>query len=398
MKKRLSYGTGLFLILTICTSCRSQQRHENNVAILPGAFQTAKYLPLLKDKKVGIVANHASTIANTNVVDSLIASGITVSVIFTPEHGFLGNSGAGMNVNDSLYRGIPVVSLYGEKMKPSSADLAGTDIVVFDLQDVGTRFYTYISTLTYVMEACAKSAKPMIVFDRPNPNGFYIDGPVLKPKFSSFVGLHPVPVVYGMTIGEYAKMVKGENWCKGAAKLQLKVIKCKNYTHSSLYQLPVSPSPNLPDMRAIYLYPSLCFFEGTIISVGRGTDFPFQIIGCPDYPDTSFSFTPLSIPGKSLNPPYKGQLCHGIDLRKVSIERLTEKPGIRLLYLLDMYSKLKKGESFFTTYFSLLAGTDELQKQIQDGMTADEIRRSWQNDLEKFKKIRIKYLLYPDFD
>ena len=344
------------------------------------------------------MVNYASKVANTNVVDSLISLGVNISVIFTPEHGFSGTEDAGSKVCDSLYHDIPVASLYGNKLRPAHSDLVNTDIVVFDLQDVGTRFYTYISTLTYVMEACSEAGKPIIVLDRPDPNGFYVDGPVLEPKFSSFVGLHPVPVVYGMTIGEYATMVKGENWCIRAQNLQLRVVKCKNYTHSSLYKLPVSPSPNLPNMRAIYLYPSLCFFEGTVVSVGRGTDFPFQVIGCPDYPDTGFSFTPKSIPGKSMNPPYKGQLCYGIDLRNIKTEELTEQPGIRLSYLMDMYTKLDKEDSFFTHYFSLLAGTDTLQKQIIEGLSAAEISRSWQKDLEKFKKIRIKYLLYPDFE
>ena len=386
------------LTIAFCIGCRSHVQPESKFQILPGAYQIQDYLPDLQNRKVAIVANHTSYIGNTHLIDSLVSLGISVKMIFTPEHGLQGNADAGTKVNNGLYKGIPVISLYGNKKKPSVKDLDSCEVVVFDLQDVGARFYTYISTLTYVMETCVEADKPLIVLDRPNPNGFYVDGPVLNTQFSSFIGLHPIPVVYGMTIGEYALMVKGEHWFNRVENLDLKVMKCLNYAHSSRYKLPIHPSPNLPNMRSVYLYPSLCFFEGTEVSVGRGTDFPFQVIGCPEFSDTGFSFTPESKPGASLNPPYKGKTCFGMDLRNVSMDSLVSRHSLDLSYLLRFYSVLNDSASFFKKYFTLLAGTNALQIQIEHGMSEKEIRDSWQKDIKAFKKIRIKYLLYPDFE
>ena len=385
-----------FFILTIPGCSRSQLASE----ILPGAFDTKQYLSLLTGKKTGLVINHTSLIGNINLVDSLQSLGIPISAIFTPEHGFKGSTDAGALVSDSFYSNdsIPIVSLYGKNRKPSPEDLKGIEVIVFDLQDVGVRFYTYLSTLHYVMEACAEQKIPLIVLDRPNPNGFYIDGPVLEPGFTSFVGMHPVPVVYGMTIGEYARMINGEYWLTDSLQCELTIIKCQNYTHSSYYNLPVPPSPNLPGMRAVYLYPSIAFFEGTVVSEGRGTKFPFQVIGHPDFTDHSFSFIPEPLKGYSLNPKLKWKTCYGMDLRNISIDTLLNEKKINLDYLLTFYRNLDLGEKFFIHYFDLLAGNDLLRSQIIDGVSIDEICRSWDEELEAFKKIRVKYLLYPDFD
>jgi len=326
-----------------------------------------------------------------------LSAGIHVVKIFSPEHGFRGNKSAGAHINNGIdaQTGLPIVSLYGKHRKPTPEDLKGVDVVLFDLQDVGTRFYTYISTMSLMMEACAEQHIPMIVLDRPNPNGFYVDGPVLKPEFKSFVGMHPVPVVYGMTIGEYARMVNGEHWLKNGVQCNLTVIPMKKYRRNMIVKLPVKPSPNLPDWQAVYLYPSLCFLEGTVVSVGRGTDKPFQIYGYPGMKG-NYVFTPRSIPGASLHPKFQGKTCRGKDLTAYADNYRHHPQRIQLKWLLNAYHQLKAMHvhPFFRKSFDLLAGTDSLRLQIEKGYTAKQIRQSWQQDLKKFKKIRAKYLLY----
>jgi len=376
----------------------SKRQTPKNGPILPAAYTPGDYIPLLEGRKTGIVANHTSLIYKTHLVDSLIALGINVVKIFGPEHGFRGDQPDGKEISNTRdpKSGVEVISLYGAHRRPTAADMEGLEIMLFDIQDVGTRFYTYISTLTYVMEACAENGIPLILTDRPNPNGFYVDGPVLDTTFSSFIGLHPVPVVYGMTIGEYAAMVNGEIWLKGGKPCEITIIKCKNYTHNSQYQLPVNPSPNLQDMKAIYLYPSLCFFEGTIISVGRGTPFPFKVFGHPEYMAGSFTFTPEPIRGVCEDPPLKGQLCHGQNLSEAA-EILKKNGKLELFWLIETYKSMGSRNDFFNGYFDKLAGGTTLKEQIISGMSLTDIRNSWQQDLTEFKKIRKKYLLYPDF-
>ncbi|MBK7211706.1 MAG: DUF1343 domain-containing protein [Bacteroidales bacterium] len=386
-------------LLMMAVACKSQSSSNKAATVLPGCYSMDSYLPLLKGKKVGFVGNHTSLIANSHLVDTLLTRGITISKIFGPEHGFRGDAADGSKIENSKnpVTGIPVISLYGSHYKPSKDDMKGIDIMVFDIQDVGCRFYTYISTLTYIMEACAENSVPLIVLDRPNPNGYYVDGPILDTEFSSYIGKHPVPVVYGMTIGEYANMVNGEKWLEGGIKCDLKIIPCQAYTHSSRYMLPVKPSPNLPTMNSIYLYPSLCFFEGTVVSVGRGTDYPFEIIGHPNYVVGSYKFTPRSIKGVSEFPPFEGVECFGTNL-SANAASLSKNGKIELSWLIFMYQTLNLGDKFFLPYFNKLAGSDVLQKQIQQGLSAKAIRESWNPDLEKFRSIRKKYLLYPDFN
>jgi len=367
-------------------------------SIVTGDEQTQLYFPLLKGKNVAVVANQSAIIKNVNLVDTLLTSGIKVIRIFSPEHGFRGNKSAGAHIQNGIdpETGLPIISLYGKHRKPLPEDLKDVDVVLFDLQDVGTRFYTYISTMTLVMEACAENHVPVIVLDRPNPNGFYVDGPVLKPEFKSFVGMHPVPVVYGMTIGEYARMVNGEHWLKNGITCNLTVIPMKKYRHNMIVKLPVKPSPNLPDWQAVYLYPSLCFLEGTVVSVGRGTDKPFQIYGYPGMKG-NYVFTPHSIPGASLHPKFEGKICRGKDLTAYAENYRHNPRQIELKWLLDAYRQLSAMHvhPFFRKSFDLLAGTDSLRWQIEKGYTEKQIRQSWQKDLKKFKAIRKKYLLYP---
>ena len=400
----IKYIILIFLVTqTIFGCCQPQQTLKKqlpeNGTILPGAYITGKYLPVLKAKRIGIVANNTSLINKTHLVDSLISLRINVIKIFGPEHGFRGDQPDGKEIRNGKdpKTGIEIVSLYGNHKKPTQADLDNIDILIFDIQDVGARFYTYISTLTYVMEACAENNIPLIVLDRPNPNGYYIDGPVLKPEYTSFVGMHPVPVVYGMTIGEYATMVNGEKWLKDGKQCKLTIIKCDNYTHNSRYKLPVRPSPNLQDMKAIYLYPSLCLFEGTVVSIGRGTDSPFKVFGHPQLSSENFSFTPKPIKGVSDDPPLKGQRCYGQNLEKEA-ELIKADGHIELKWLIEAYKNLNSKTKFFTNYFDKLAGASKLREQIIAGKTESEIRRSWQPNLDAFKKIRKKYLLYPDFE
>jgi uncharacterized protein YbbC (DUF1343 family) len=368
---------------------------------VPAAERIGEYLPLLKGKMVAAVVNHTSMVGTTHLVDTLLSSGVNLMKIFAPEHGLRGSASDGERVKDGKdpSTGIPIVSLYGDKKKPGSAELADIDYVLFDIQDVGARFYTFISTLAYVMEACAENNVPVIVLDRPNPNGHYVDGPVLKQSHASFVGLHEVPVVYGMTVGEYARMVNGEGWLANGIKCDLTVVPCAGYDHRTFYELPVKPSPNLPNMRSIYLYPSLCFFEGTVVSVGRGTDKQFQVIGAPGATVGDFTFTPQPMEG-SKYPPQQGKLCRGFDLTELSIDSLRQRKGLNLAYLIDFYKSYPDKTNFFlkTAHFDALAGGAELKQQIIDGKSEAEIVNSWQDGLRKFRLIRKKYLLYYDFE
>ena len=362
---------------------------------VPGACQIELYKSLIDGKSVAIVANQTSMVGKTHLVDTLIKIGINIKEIFSPEHGFRNLADAGETIENGRDpdTGIPLISLYGSHLKPSAADLSGVDVVMFDIQDVGTRFYTYISTLHYVVEACAENHTKCIVLDRPNPNGFYFDGNILDTAYRSFVGMDPVPVVHGMTIGEYAMMLNGEGWLKNGIKCDLVVIKCKNYTHKTLYELPVKPSPNLPNQTSVYLYPSICFFEGTMVSCGRGTSFPFQVFGSPDLPYRGFSFTPESVPGAK-NPPFLGIKCNGTDLRNAIKEGLVPRQELNLDWLIQAYKDFPDKDKFFNSYFDVLAGGPILREQIQKGLTSEQIRETWKSGLAKFTTMREKYLLY----
>ena len=352
------------------------------------AERTNLYLHHLENKKVGVVGNQTSMIANTHLVDSLLSLGIDIVKVFSPEHGFRGKADAGAIIKDGIdsITGIPIISLYGKNKKPKDEQLQGIDILVFDIQDVGVRFYTYISTLHYIMESAAESNIKVIVLDRPNPNGHYVDGPILDTAFQSFVGMHPIPIAHAMTIGEYAKMINGENWI--TTKCELIVIEMENYTHNTNYDLPIKPSPNLPNARSVNLYPSLCLFEGTNISIGRGTDYPFQHFGAP-YMKSNYSFMPKSGEG-SKYPKHEDIMCFGTDLR-FQEDYLT---AINLNWIIETYKECSEKEEFFNNFFNTLAGTDKLKKQIIAGMTVREIKASWQEGLEEFKRIRRKYLIY----
>ena len=364
-----------------------------------GAERLGIYLPLLKDKQIGLVVNPSSRIGTTHLVDSLSSLGVCILRIFALEHGFRGQEEAGEKVADSqdTRTGIPILSLYGRKKRPSSEDLAGLDVVVFDIQDVGARFFTYISSLYYIMEACAENGVPLIVLDRPNPNGHYVDGPILDMRLESFIGALPLPIVHGCTVGELALLIKGEYWMKDAGKLDLTVIPCTAYGHKTAYSLPVRPSPNLPDDRSILLYPSICLFEGTSISLGRGTDTPFQLLGHPDMPCDTFWFVPRPTQAAK-NPPLQGLTCWGANLRHIPIACLRARTQLDLYWLLEFYRAFPDKSAFFLPngFFELLAGTYSLRKQIEAGKSEAEIRATWQEDLDFFKEIRLKYLLYPE--
>ncbi|AXP81741.1 hypothetical protein CJ739_2669 [Mariniflexile rhizosphaerae] len=408
-----------------------------------GANQTDAYLPLLKGKRVGIVANQTSVIfkerhetrderqetrdknqetrpktqdlkpstqypvhstqnpepntqhptpSHTHLVDSLLSRNINIKTVFAPEHGFRGTADAGEHIKDGVdtKTGVPIVSLYGDNKKPKPEQLKHIDVMVFDIQDVGARFYTYISSLHYVMEACAEAHIPLLILDRPNPNGHYVDGPILEMEHKSFVGMHPIPVVHGMTIGEYATMINGEKWLKNGVSCELKVIPIKNYTHQTAYSLPIKPSPNLPNDTAINLYPSLCFFEGTNVSVGRGTDKQFQVFGSPflDKTKYTYSFTPQPNEGAK-QPPYQNKVCYGMNLSHTK-----KLNGLDLSYLINAYRATQNKSEFFNSFFTKLAGTKKLQQQIEDGLTETDIKASWQQGLDGFRKVRDKYLIY----
>lgn len=371
-----------------------------DTTIVTGDEQLDLYLPLIKNKTVSLLVNQSYIGNKTHLVDTLISVGVRIKTIFAPEHGFRGDADDGATIKDSkdVKTGIAIISLYGSKKKPTAEDLKETEVLIFDIQDVGARFYTFLSSLHYIMEACAENNIELIVLDRPNPNGHYVDGPVLKKEFSSFVGMHPIPIVHGMTFGELAQMINNEGWLQNGEKCKLTVIPCKNYTHKSFYKIDTPPSPNLRNMESIYLYPSLCLFEGTNVSVGRGTDHPFQMIGSPYTPLFSFAFTPKSTFGSS-SPPFKDQVCLGYNLTTLTAEELISQK-FTLQYLLNMYNAFTDKSKFFlsSNYFNKLAGTDELRKQMEAGLTEEEIRLSWQDDLASFKKMRKKYLLYPDFE
>jgi uncharacterized protein YbbC (DUF1343 family) len=393
--------TRLFLLLLAGLSLTTANAQSTitptkpTAPIVVGAEQMGLYLNTLRGKRVGLVVNQTSMVGRTHLADTLKASGITIRAIFAPEHGFRGQATDGETVKNSTdtRTGIPILSLYGANRKPSRAQMDSLDILVFDIQDVGARFYTFISTMHYVMEACAEANKPLIVLDRPNPNGHYVDGPVLDLKYQSFVGMHPIPVVHGLTVGELARMINGEHWLKtGGIPCPLTVIPVKNYTHALPYDLPVPPSPNLPNRQAVLLYPSICFFEATVVSVGRGTDTQFQVIGGPDNPAFGpYQFTPVDKPG-AVNPPQEGKRCYGLDLRTVDAQRL----GFSLAYLIEFYKRSQDRAHFFLPGNGIdrLAGSDQLRQQIGAAVPEKRIRQSWEPALGQYKQLRMKYLLY----
>lgn len=379
-------------ILVLPDDPETERRNEE---ILPGAYQTEEYLPLLEKKRVAVIGNQTSLIDNTHLVDSLLNRSVNVVKVFSPEHGFRGEGDAGAKINNEVDKksGLPVVSLYGDNKKPKSKDLDSIDYLLFDLQDVGTRFYTYISTLHYVMEAAAEKGIKVIILDRPNPNGHIVDGPVRKPGFESFIGMHPVPVLHGMTIGEYGQMINGEKWLNNGIVCDLTVIVIKNYRHKDEYPISVPPSPNLKTNNSVVLYPGLCFFEGTIVSIGRGTSNPFEVFGHPDFPDTGFSFTPTSQIGAT-DPKLKDKKCYGINLTQN--EKRFKELNLDYLFMARDILYPKFGEKWIDRprFFNLLAGNDELLKQLNSYTSESDIRESWENDLKEFKKVRKEYLIY----
>lgn len=363
---------------------------QTNDKIVLGAEQLDLLVSKLQNKRVALLVNHTSKVGNTHLADTLMSLGVNLVKIFSPEHGFRGQAADGEMVNDAVDKktGLPIVSLYGSAKKPTPAHLENVDVVIFDIQDVGVRFYTYISSLYYMMEACGENGKIVMILDRPNPNSF-VDGPMLESEFKSFVGVIPIPIAHGMTVGELAKMMLGEKWLNEGIQCELEIIPMKNYSHNMSYTLPIKPSPNLPTQNAITWYPSLCLFEGTVVSVGRGTETPFEIIGNPEMNDYPFSFTPVSIKGVSNHPPHENKKCYGLDLRNIQAE-----PNISLKYLIEFYNQYPDKDQFFTPYFNTLAGTDKLKDQIIAGMTESAIKLTWQKGLNTFKEKRKKYLIY----
>lgn len=406
------------LLLFAGSQAQITNKPTKSSTIIPGAERMEVYLPLIKGKSVGVFANQTSMVYKTHLVDTLVKRGIKVVKIFGPEHGFRGTAGAGEELNNAVdtKTGITVISLYGDHKKPTKEDLKGVDVLLFDIQDIGVRFYTYISSLQYYLEAALENHVPLLILDRPNPNGFYVDGPVLEPKFKSFIGMQPIPVVYGLTIGEYALLLAGEKWLSPEANkinaynitthptvdtpFHVQVIKCGNYDHNSKYILPVAPSPNIRDIQAIYLYPSTCFIEGTVLSEGRGTDKPFQVFGHPSYPNTMYAFTPKPNEGAKSSKCYY-QKCYGWNLSSTPEKILKDlNKKIQLKYLLDAYKLFPGKDSFFlkNNFINRLAGNDVLMQQVKQGKTETEIRKSWEPALGNYKKIRKKYLLYKDFE
>ena len=376
----------LFAFLCLC--CSNVQK------IQPGAERMEEYLEEIQGKRVALVVNQTSVIGNTHLVDSLHSLGVNITKVMAPEHGFRGEVPDGQAIDNSKdsRTGIPIFSIYGKTKKPTPEMLEDVDVLIFDIQDVGVRFYTFISTMHYVMEAAAENGKQVIVLDRPNPNGMYIDGPVKEADIQGFVAMHPIPIVHGLTVGELAQMINGEGWLKGGLKCDLTVIPMKGWDHKSTYSLPIRPSPNLPTDNAIRFYPSLGLFEGTVVSVGRGTDFPFEAIGHPKYSKGDFTFTPNPNPG-SKYPPLEGKHCKGHYFGNQRVE-----PGLSLKYLLDFYKELKDDTTFFRAYIDLLAGTKTFKKQVEAGLSEAEIKAGWQPGLRKYKAMRKQYLLYPDFE
>lgn len=376
-----------------------------NEKVITGAEQTEFYLDLLRDKRVGILANQTTIIKNRHLVDSLISLGINIVKVFGPEHGFRGNAPAGDVVDDEYDQktGVKIISLYGKKRKPSSEDLSDLDIMIFDIQDVGCRFYTYINVLRDIMEACAENKKPLLILDRPNPNAYLVDGPVLDMKLKSGIGQFPVPISHGMTIGEFAQMINGEKWLPDELQCDLKIIKIKNYTHDTDYTVPVKPSPNLNTQQSIILYPSTCLFEGTYLNHGRGTQFPFTVIGSPKLKGKyDFSYVPVSIPGMSTSPIFMNEECFGLDLRKTDLKKLSKNRKINLSWMIELYNAYPDKEEFFDRSKSNqmgnidnLTGTSDFKEQIKAGKSETEIRASWEPKLSEYKKMRKKYLIYP---
>lgn len=370
---------------------------KETAKVIVGAEQTDRYFPLLEGKKIAILSNQTGMVGNEHLVDLLIRYKFNVVGIFSPEHGFRGTADAGEHVGNSVDEktNVPIWSLYGgDGGKPSPDKMKEFDVLLFDLQDVGLRFYTYYASMARMMDACAEADKKMIILDRPNPNGFYVDGPILDMKHKSGVGWLPIPIVHGMTLGELALMINGEKWLPDGKTCDITVIPSLNYTHQTRYELPISPSPNLPNIHSIYLYPSTCLFEGTVVSLGRGTSFPFEAYGHPKYIDSDFSFTPRSVSGAK-NPPLLDQKCYGVDLRMVSNNRIWEN-GFDLSYVIDAYNNLKMGNSFFTSFFEKLVGVDYIRKDIINGKSAKEIKDKWTCDVEQFKQQRRPYLLYAE--
>lgn len=383
----------LFIFL-LCSALLCQAQKDR---VILGDEQTSEYFPLLKDKRVAIFSNHTGMIGDKHLLDILMENKFNIVAIFSPEHGFRGDADAGEHVSSSVdsKTGVSILSLYdGKDKKPSKTSMQKFDILIVDIQDVGLRFYTYYITMCRLMDACAEYNKKVLILDRPNPNGHYVDGPILDMKYKSGVGWLPIPIVHGMTLGELASMVNGEGWLPGARKCDLTVIKCKNYTHQTRYRLPIPPSPNLPDMKSIYLYPSTCFFEATPVSLGRGTSLPFQVYGHPNMTGYSYSFTPKSIPGAK-NPPQLNKLCHGVNLSNMSDEEIWKR-GVDLSYVIDAYRNLNLDDHFFRPFFELLVGRDYVRKMIKAGKSADEIKAMWKDDVEKFKVQRKPYLLYDE--
>lgn len=391
IKTRFPYPIILLLLLIACNSGQSQR-------IIPAAERGELYLNQLKNKKIGVITNHSGLVNDMHLIDFLLENKINIVRIFAPEHGFRGDRSDGAKISDETdpLTGIPVFSLYGKNKKPNADLIKDLDLILFDIQDVGTRFYTYISTMSYAMEAAAENNVGFILLDRPNPNAYFIDGPVLDTAYSSFIGLHSVPAVYGMTIGEYANMVKGEAWINKSDDLALTVIPIANYSHDSLYQLPVAPSPNLPNMKSVYLYTSLCYLEASKVSVGRGTKKPFQLIGYPGYPNGDYVYIPISIPGVSKYPKYEGEECNGIDLSKRPNAEIVAEGQINWTYVWEMYAELGE-EGFYKSRnsFTKLTGSTLLMKALKSGWTIEEFRRAYEPELLEFKKRRSNYLLYP---
>lgn len=398
----------LLLLLATTISCQAKQNHpseenlsetsiEKDMQVLVGAESTEEYYPLIKGKRIAIMSNHTGMVSDVHILDMLLSDGMNVTTIFSPEHGFRGDADYGEKVDSSVdpKTGILISSLYdGKSKKPSKKTMDMFDILVIDIQDVGLRFYTYYITMARLMDACAENGKQLIVLDRPNPNGHYVDGPILNMKYKSGVGHLPIPIVHGMTLGELALMINGEKWLPAGRVCDLVVIKNKNYTHQTMYELPIAPSPNLPTMKSIYLYPSTCLFEGTPVSLGRGTEAPFEMYGHPNMTGYSYSFTPRSVKGAK-NPPQLNKLCYGVDLRGLPNEEIYSK-GINLEYIIDAYNNLKMGDKFFTSFFELLVGVDYIRTSIIEGKSANEIQAMWKDDVQKFKTQRKPYLLYEE--
>jgi len=400
MKYKFNKVFGLLLVLVVMNSLHMNAQYKTTIKV--GSESFSEYLPNLKDKRVAIIGNQTSVVGTTHLVDTLLSLGVDVKKVFAPEHGFRGTADAGEKVSDGkdTETGLPILSLYGRKnRKPSVEKLEDIDVVIFDIQDVGARFYTYISTMHYVMEACGEQNKKIIILDRPNPNGFYVDGPILKKGNESFVGMHPVPIVHGMTIGEYAQMINGEKWLANGVQCDLMIVKCQNYEHSDFYRLPIKPSPNLPNMASIYLYPSLCLFEGTNVSIGRGTQKPFQILGSPLIPETDFSFIPKPTSGAK-HPKLEGEKCNGYDLEDFGEHYLRNFRKLYLHWIVAMYQESSNKTEFFRKdgFFRLLTGDKEIRKMIESEKDANEIWASFQDEVLEFKLIRKKYLLYLDFE